>query len=260
MKKLIMLLAALSLAVVLAACGDDDDSADKDKDKDTSDNNQSEQASKDMPKPNLDDVPDVVAKVNGEKIKKDEFSKTYKGQFQQMAMRAKISGKDLDQDKMKKQTAEGMVGNKLLTQEADNRDYNVSDEEVDDTLKELSKQQRKDFESTDDFVKALEDQGMDKDKIMSQVKKQVQLDKLIDEESGDLEPSKKEVKNAYDQYKKQQKQINKQKGDDKEKTDIKSFDEKKPDLKKRVERQNRQKATQSIVKDLRDDADVTVNL
>ena len=38
--------------------------------------------------PDLSDVPDVVAEVNGEEITKDDFSGPYESQFQQQAMQS----------------------------------------------------------------------------------------------------------------------------------------------------------------------------
>ncbi|GGK07327.1 hypothetical protein GCM10007063_32300 [Lentibacillus kapialis] len=252
----------LSLAVVLAACGGDDgDSGDSKKDKDNAEEKQDGQASKqqEMPKPNLKGVPDVVAKVNGNEITKKEFESTYKGQFQQMAMQSQMSGQKLDQDKLKKQTAESMVGTELLIQEVNNRDFKASQKEVDNTLKELAQQNQ--LKSKDKFLSALKEQGMKEKEIMSQVKQRVKMDKLIAEESGDIEPTEKELKKAYDQFKSQQEQMNKNSKDGKGgEGDIPSYDDMKSDLKSQVKRQKEAKATQKIVDQLREKADVTINL
>ncbi|QKY71143.1 SurA N-terminal domain-containing protein [Lentibacillus sp. CBA3610] len=252
MKKFIMLMMALSLAVVLAACNGDSENNDDS----GNEGNEDEQASQqqEMPEPDLEGVPDVVAEVNGEEITKEEFESTYQGQFQQMAMQAQMTGQEIDQNQMKQQTAEGMVGTELIIQEANNRDYSASDEEVDETLNELAQQNQ--IESTDEFISALEEQGMAEDEIMSQVETQVKIDKLIAEESGDLEPTEEELQSAYDQFKSQQEQMS----GDGEEADIPSFDEMKSDLETQVRNQKQGQATQSIIDQLREDADVTINI
>lgn len=256
MKKFIMLMITLSLAVLLAACGGDGDS--KDNSENGSEGDQGEQASgqQEMPEPDLEDVPDVVAKVNEEEITKKEFESTYKGRFQQMAMQAQMTGQEIDQDQMKQQTAEGLVGTELIVQEANNRDYSASDKEIDETLNEMAKQQQ--LESSDKLISALEEQGMKKDEVMSQAATQVKIDKLIAEESGDTEPTEKELKEAYDQFKAQQEQMNKD-GEGSEQ-EVKSFDDMKSDLKTQLKNQKQAEATQTLVDQLRENADVTINL
>ncbi|MFD1361183.1 SurA N-terminal domain-containing protein [Lentibacillus salinarum] len=255
MKKFIIIVMALSLAVLLAACGGDDgDSGDNEEN--GSEESQEEQASgePEMPEPNLEGVPDVVAEVNGEEITKEEFESTYQGQFQQMAMQSQMSGQELDQDQLKKQTAESMVGSELLTQEANNRDYEASEQDIDDTLNELAQQNQ--LESSDEFISALEEQGMKEEEVMSQIQTQVKVDKLIAEESGDTEPTDEELQETYDQWKAQQEQMS----EDGEEGDIPSFDDMKSDLKTQVKRQKEAEATQTIVEQLREDADVTINI
>lgn len=255
MKKFTVIVMVLALALVMAACGGE--SKDNNGEKGSGEG-QGEQASQQQkqPKPDLKDVPDVVAKVNEEKITKKEFEDIYKGQFQRMAIQAKMSGQKLDQDKMKKKTAESMVGSELLKQEANNRDYQISQKEIDKKLKELAKQNQ--LKSKDKFLSALKKQGMKKKEIMSRVEQIIKVDKLIADESGDINPTEKELKKLYDQYKSQQKQMNKKKGD--KGGDIPSYNDMKSDLKKQVKRQKKIKAQQKIVDQLREKADVTINL
>ncbi|TRM11310.1 peptidylprolyl isomerase [Lentibacillus cibarius] len=263
MKKLLMSLIALSLAVVLAACGGDDEGSDDKQDKGDNENGQASQQ-QDMPKPDLKNIPDVVAKVNGEEIKKQEFKSMYQSNFQQMAMQSQLTGQKLDQDKMKKQIADLMVNNELLIQEANNRDYSASDKDVDEKLNDMVKQFG--MESKDKMLSNFEEQGMKEEEVVSQVKTQVKVDKLVAEESGGIEPTEKEIKEAYDQWKKQQQQAQKNDKDDKdgenkeEDKEIASFDEKKSELKQAIKNQKQQQELQTIVEKLRKDADVTVNL
>lgn len=108
-----------------------------------------------------------------------------------MAMQSQLTGQKLDQDKLKKQTAEGMVGNQLLIQEANDRDYSASDKDVDETLNDMAKQNG--LESKDKLLSKLEEQGMKEKEVVSQIKTQVKVEKLISEESGDTEPTEEEL-------------------------------------------------------------------
>lgn len=258
MKKLLMLMMALGLAVIMAACNGD--SEDNNNEESSGEEGQSEQAAQqqqEMPEPDLENIPNVVAEVNGEEISAEEFKTTYEGQFQQMAMQSQMSGQELNQDELKQQIAEGMVSSELLIQEAGNRNLEASNEEVDEKLNELAQQSG--IESQDEFISALEEQGMDEEEITSQVQTQVKVDKLVAEESGDTEPTEEELQEAYDQFKAQQEQMN-QGGEDGEQAEVPSFDEVKPDLKAQVEQQKTAEATQTIIDQLREDADVTINL
>src|SRR5699024_9190011 len=87
MKKLTLLLLSLMTVFALAACGDNNN------DNEAENNNGEEM---DLPEPDLDDVPDVVAEVNGEEVSKDEFAEVYEQQFQQQAMQAQMSGEGGD--------------------------------------------------------------------------------------------------------------------------------------------------------------------
>src|SRR5699024_9438089 len=105
------------------------------------------------------------------------------------------------------------------------------------------------MESKDELVEALEEQGMDEDEFMEQIETQVRVDKLLEEESGDLEPSEDEVKEAYEDMKKQQEEADSDE-------DVPEFDEMKDQLKQ----QNQQEVTEDLVAKLREDADVKIHL
>ena len=208
-----------------------------------------------MPKPDTEGVPDVVAEVNGEKISKKDFVAAYEGQFQQVAMQSQMTGQKLDQDQLKDQTVEGMIGSVLLTQEAENRGIEAPKKEVDSTLDELVKSNQ--LKSTDEFLAAMKDQGMDEKTVMSEIEKQVRVETLLAEESGDTKPTEDELKKAYDQAKTQQEQMKEQGG---QAGELPPFEEAKPALEEQLKGQTQGEAAQALVKDLRADADVKIHL
>ncbi|WP_298322225.1 SurA N-terminal domain-containing protein [Haloactinopolyspora sp.] len=241
------LLAAASTAMLLfglSACGDSADEGG-----DGGAENSSPNAA---PEPDVADVPDVVAEVNGEEIPKDEFVATYKAQFQQMAMQAQQTGQELDQDQLKQQTAEGMVDNMILVQEADKRGFTASQKQIDQTLEDLVQQNG--MGSVDEFFSALEEQGMSKEDVMPQLERQVMLDQLLAEEAGDVKPTEQQLRKMYDQSVAQQKQMGT------EESQIPKFEEMKPQLEEQAASQKEAEAAQSLVDTLRKDAEIKINL
>src|SRR5699024_3143607 len=192
-KKWLFMLSLVLIIGVLAACGDDNN-------EDKANDEQPE-----MPEPDLEGIPDIVADVNDGEVTKEDFEATYQQQFQQMAMQAQMSGQnmdEIDQDELKEQTADGLVGQELLMQEANDRVSDMSYVYIDEIIDKVVYQNG--MGSKDEFVEALEEQWMDEDEFMEQIDTQVSVDKLLEEESGDLELSEDEVKVAYEDMLKQQ--------------------------------------------------------
>ncbi|HLS00871.1 MAG TPA: SurA, partial [Beutenbergiaceae bacterium] len=89
-------LAVLFLAglTALAACSSDGSDAPEENPAGDADTDQLEEQLQ-APEPDIDDVPDVVAEVNGEEIDREEFITAYEGQLQQAFMMQQ--GEDVDQ-------------------------------------------------------------------------------------------------------------------------------------------------------------------
>lgn len=256
-KKWFLTLSLGTSLVVLAACGGTDESADTENtDPETQEEAPAAEGEEgaeqpQMPEPDLEGIPDVVAEVNGEEVSKEEFETAYTGQFQQVAMQAQMSGQEVDQNELKQQLAEGLVGQKLLVQEVENQNLTASEEEVNQTLDEMAQQNG--LESKDEFLAALNEQGMPEDEVMSEIETQVKVDQLVAEAAGDTNPTDEELETVYEQVKAQQEQM----GGEEE---IASFDELRPELEAQVKAQKEGEATQNLVAELREDADVTINL
>ncbi|NEE01710.1 peptidylprolyl isomerase [Phytoactinopolyspora halotolerans] len=243
-KKLLISLGLVVSLPFLAACSDDD--ADE-----SADENSAEQEPA-APEPDLESIPDVVAVVNGEEILKEDFVPAYESQFQQFAMQAQATGEDVDEEQLKQQTADNMVSNELLLQEADNRNVDASQEEIDQTLNDLATQNG--LESADEFIAALEEQGMAEDEVMAQLENQVKLDELIADEAGDTEPTEKELRELYEQAEAQQGQAGE------EAPEMPPFEEVKPQLEEQAKAEKESAAAEELVGKLREDAEVTINL
>ena len=251
---------AMSVSVVaLAACGSQGDeakpkessaAAEQSPGADSAHDQQGQQG-----KPNTKDIPEVVAEVNGKKIKKSEFVPLFETQYQQMQMQAQQSGQPVDEKGLKKQTAENLVSTEVLVQEADKRKIDVSDKDIDKGLQESAKSGQM---SEKDFLKAMKDQGMDEKKVRSELKNQLKIEGLIEDEYGEFKVSGEEIGQAYEQAKSQQEQMAQQGGQGQQ--EMPPIDEMRPQLKEQVKSQKSQEATQKFAKKLRKQADVTIHL
>ncbi|WP_025777420.1 SurA N-terminal domain-containing protein [Brevibacterium sp. VCM10] len=251
---------AMSVSVVaLAACGSQGDEA---KPKESSaaaeaspgaDSAQDQQGQ--QGKPNTKDIPEVVAEVNGKKIKKSEFVPLFETQYQQMQMQAQQSGQPVDEKGLKKQTAENLVSTEVLVQEADKRKIDVTDKDIDKGLKESAKSGQM---SEKDFLKAMKDQGMDEKKVRSELKNQLKIEGLVEDEYGEFKVSGEEIGQAYEQAKTQQEQMAQQGGQGQQ--EMPPIEDMRPQLKEQVKSQKSQEATQKFAKKLRKQADVTIHL
>lgn len=233
------------MVVVLAACSDED-SADED-----TEENAGEEMELELPEPDLEGIPDVVAEINGEEVTKEDFEAIYQQQFQQEAMQAQMSGQEVDEDDLKERTAEGLVGQELLIKEANDRIKDVPEEEVDSTVDQLVEQNG--MESKDELFAAFAEQGMEEEELMEDIKTQVRVEQLVAEEAGDIDPTDEEAEEAYEAMKAQQEEM----GSDEE---LPEFDEIKSDLKEQVKQQKEAEFVQDFVDKLREDADVTIYL
>lgn len=257
-KKMLLSLLIGASVMVTAACGNADENTNEEETA-TEEQATEEQAPEEngetaeqpeMPEPDLEGVPDVVAEVNGEEIKKEEFENAYVGQFQQMAMQAQMSGQEVDQAQLKEQIAESLVSQRLLVQETENREIEASEEEVNETLTVLAEQNG--MASSEEFLAALEEQDLSEEEVREQVASQVKVDKLIAEETGEAEVSEEELQEFYDQVKVQQEEMGGE--------EIPPLEDIKSELEAQLLQQKENEAVQALVAELREGAEVTINI
>lgn len=249
-------LLGLVLAVVLvgvSACGGGNGSDEGEASDPAASQEQAEGQAEGSPDADVEDVPEVVAEVNGEEIDRDEFVEAYELQLRQAATQAQASGQEVDQDQLKEQVAESLVSTELLVQEADQRDITVSEQDVEQTLQELAAQNG--LDSVDAFVDALGQEGMDRDEVDYQVRTQMRIEQLVADEAGDITVTKQDARALYDQLVAQQEQSGAQGGQQ-----MPPFPQVRPDLEEQVKSQKENQVAQRLLGDLREAADITVNL
>ncbi|SOC44331.1 SurA N-terminal domain-containing protein [Salinicoccus kekensis] len=248
MKKWLMMITAAATMTLVAACGDDNA---EEAQEETAEEGHAGGEAEEMPEPDLEDVPDVVAEVEGEEITKDEFEQVYTAQFQQAAMMQQMTGEEIDEDALKEQVAEGLVSEKLLAMEADNRDMEASEEDVDQLLSQLTEMNG--MESEDEFISAMEEGGMSEEELRNELANQVKVQQLISEESGDTEPTEEEMQEVYDE----QIAAREDAGEDSETPE---FEDVKPQIEQQLSREKEVQAAQDLADELREEADVTIHI
>ncbi len=198
-----MLGLALTLAIVLAACGDDNAEGDKKKDEQTQEEGNTskegqEQQVKVTDKEKVEEGT-AVASVNGDEIKGERYNPIYTQLKTQMAQ----YGQDVsDLDKLKEQTINVLVEQHLIRQDAASKGIKVSDKEVQsefDSLKE---------ENGDQLTAVLEQFNLTEDQFKRQLEDDLITTKYIDSQL-EIKVTDKEVEEYYNQLKEQNEEIGK---------------------------------------------------
>jgi peptidyl-prolyl cis-trans isomerase SurA len=208
-----------------------------------------------VPEADVDDVPEVVAEVNGDDITRDEFLENYEGMLQQAAMQQQSAGGgEVDQDALKTQVAEMLVDNRLLTQAATEAGIEASAEDTDAMLEEIAAQSG--LGSADEVIAALGEQGFSEEDVRRDAAIQFQLNTFIEQETDVQEPSDEELKAQYDSL------VEQMGGAEAapEGQEIPPFEEVRDQLAQQSVSEQQNAAAQEIVTKLREGADITVHL
>ena len=201
------------------------------------------------PEADVEDVPDVVAEVNGEEISREDFIANYQSQLQQAAMSTDPS--QIDQDQLKVQVAETMVDHALLVQAAADSGIEPTEADIDATLEDVAAQSG--LGSVDEVVAALEEQGMTEDDVRAEAADQFRVLGYIEAEADLTEPTEAELREQYDAYAEQMSAS----GQDGE---LPAFEDVRDQLAQQAVSQQQNAAAEEILTTLRDEGDVTINL
>ena len=196
MKKLLMVLLTLTVAVTLAACGNDDTDTEESK---QSEDNTSEQAQQELEITEEEKLADdsSVAIVNGEEINGIDYNPIYS----QVKSTMYQYGQDVsDLDMIKNQTVDILIDQTLIKQDAETQGIEVTEEEAQeelDTIKESSNEE--------EFTSLLEQYNMTEKEFKNQLMDDLVTIKYVEE--FDAKVSDEEVQEYYDQLKEQNKEI-----------------------------------------------------
>ncbi|KUG51114.1 hypothetical protein AVL62_12775 [Serinicoccus chungangensis] len=264
---------SVTLSLVgLSACGGSDDSGDTDAasssspagSDDAAASSAPDRAAPDaMPEPDLEQIPDPVATVNGQDVTKEEFVTYYESQFASAAGQAQMSGEELDEEQLQQDTLEVVVDSVLLRQAAEEERLDPSDEEVDTLLEELATGNG--LESVDQFLEVLAQQGMDEETARREAASQLAIQAYVEQEAPVEEPSEEELRAYYDELVAQQEDAGGGEDDAAgtaapQQPEIPEFDQVRDQLAQQLQSEEQAAATDELVAGLREDAEITSNL
>lgn len=209
-----------------------------------------------MPEAETSDIPEVVAEVNGDEISGEDFTVLYESQFQQMAMQSQMTGEEPDQDRLKEQTLESMIGNELLLQDAKDEGYEASEEEIDALIDDAA--ETAGMSSSEEFIDAYEEQGMEEEQLTGDAENQVLINQVLAQLEVP-EPSEEELREIYDEAAAAQEGAEGE-TEGGQAPELPPFDEVREDLEAQATDEARNEAALAHVEELRADADIQTHL
>jgi peptidyl-prolyl cis-trans isomerase C len=131
------------------------------------------------PKPMPAELPDVLARVNGEDVTKADFDRLIKN----MELGAGQPVPAERRDEIYRGALDQLITYTVLKQEVRARNISVPEAEIEGSLKEMQKQ----FPNDKEFKKALSDRGMTVDRLRADARIDMAINKMIEDEVA-LEP------------------------------------------------------------------------
>ncbi|MFS0820694.1 SurA N-terminal domain-containing protein [Bacillus sp. 1P02SD] len=251
MKKMIFTLVTGLMAVVLAACGGNDES--KENNAKTAETVQLEQQQKQMEEmqkkleaQQIDEKKTVVI-VNDQKISGSDYNSalaSVQGFMQQMGQDP--TSKEAA-EQAKNQTIDSLIGQTLLLQDADKKNYNVSDAEINKKLDEIKKQ----FKTEEEFETALKKSGMDMKTFETQIADDIKLQQYVEKEVPVGEITDEEIQKMYNQFAEQGKSTGQE---------IPKLEEVKPQIEQSLQQQKQQEKLAQQVEELKKTAKIDIKI
>jgi peptidyl-prolyl cis-trans isomerase C len=143
------------------------------------------------PKPVPAQLPDVIARVNGEDVKKTDLERMIKTMEQQAGQLVPVA----QRDEIYRGAIDRLIVYTLLKQEGRTRGIKIDDAEIDAKMDELKKQ----FPTKEAFDKALKDRNMTLDGLRSDTRTDLSVNKVVDLAVAQVPgPSDADAKDFYD--------------------------------------------------------------
>lgn len=224
-RRLITILLGISILLVISACGD------------------KEEASPEAPKSveiteeELIDKDKVIAKVNDTEILGSQYNPAYR-ERKELENFSVEPDEEIDIEKIKEITLEGLVGQELINQETERLDIGVSDEAVEEEVEFLKEQEGDALDSL------LEQFDWTEEDLKKQIKHDLTNNSYI-EEKINVEVTDEEIKEEYDRVKK-------------ESDEVPEFDEVKENIKVQMIKQKQNEELFKHIEKLKEKADVEI--
>ncbi|WP_373895007.1 SurA N-terminal domain-containing protein [Virgibacillus sp. CBA3643] len=201
MKKFIILALALSLAIVLAACGGDDSSSEESEGSNSDNTEEQGQPSAQEPIEFTDeekiDEDESVADVNGTEIKGSEYNALYPQVKMSLQQGGQASG---EQDQVKEHTVNMLIEQELINQAAEEQGVEVTDEEVQSEFDMMEEQ------AGDQLASVLDQFHLTEEAFKRQLNDNLLTTKYMESEF-DIEVTDEEVEEHYNQLAEQNDEV-----------------------------------------------------
>lgn len=185
MRKFLLIIGTLSLALLLVACGNSDEEVEN--------NNAQEEDPVEFSDEELVDEDEIVLTINETEITGEQYNSLYvQHKIRLHQYRQDIS----DLEALKEQTLEMLIDQELLKQDAEKAGITVTPEELDEEFTSI-----KDEVTTEQFIVFLEDNQMTEEDFKEQLHFSLLYDKYVAETIPEIEVSDAEVEEVYQELK-----------------------------------------------------------
>ncbi len=188
---------------------------------------------------------EVLAAVDGEEISASEVEPIVEQQMQGMQQQGRQVNAQMEQ-MLRKRVLDNVIKNKLIIQEAKDRNIEVSKEEVEQTYQEQARM----LGGESNLNQRLSQAGVSGDEFREQIRQKAVVDKLKEEVAPEAEVTEEEARKFYEDNKEMFRSP--QGGEPHE------FDEVKDQLMQQLEQRKANQAFGGFVEKLRNDADVEI--
>ncbi|ART76287.1 hypothetical protein B4U37_09645 [Sutcliffiella horikoshii] len=249
-KKLTMFLVAMLTAVLLAACGSDGNNASKEGNENKEAQEGQEGQEQQTPEVEEVDPEKVVAKVNGQEIKGQEYNEM----LQQTQMMMMQFGQGGDAKAMKDQTLNALIDQQILSQEVESKGYKTSEKEIEDYIKDI----KANYESEEKFEEALEESPLTMETLKAQISEELALQKYMEKEFPETKVTDEQIKEYYNQAKEQNEaqQAEAPEGEEAPANEFPELAEVEDQIRGQLEQEETQKKLQTLVEDLKKDSEI----
>ncbi len=231
--KVLLLIKGLVLILLLMGCGNERESG-------TIDSNDLDELTYE------ESIPEVVAVVNGEEIKKDVFT----SYFEQMKMNYEMQGYNFEEDEesiqviqvIEEQVMNQLVSQTLLLQSAKNYGFNASEEEINNYLADIIAQ----FGSEEEFNEILEIEQLSISELKEQITAQIILDNYIADVTTSLSVTQEELEENYEEMKSMF-------GDE-----LPAFEEFKAELEQQILRQKADEHLDEVINTIKESSEIEI--
>jgi SurA N-terminal domain len=255
MKKMIFTLITGLMAVVLVACGGNEESTEAPNDDiaktaETDQQKEQQKQMEDMQK-KLEaqqiDENKTVAIVNDKEILGIDYNAALASIQGQMQLMGQDPSSKEASEQAKNQAINGLVGQTLLLQEADEKSYKASEVDINKQLDEIKKQ----FKTEKELEAALNESGMDIKALETRIADNIKLTQYVEKEVPAGKITDEEIQQMYDQYAEQGKNTGQE---------VPKLEDIKPQIEQSLQQQKQQEKLAQQVEELKKNATIDIKI